>query len=169
LASRTVPAIMTMFTFALTCVVPPRNDSPTLAFYVRNITVRWDFDDGSDERATGVTSDEDELRVAGVVEPGCVVVGLPAAGQQREYRAVVPSPPSAPTARMSCSARDLPRRADGRAVRRLCVRLCLPVGAAAGRCPADRPVRHVALERRGRPFGRDLRGTLLRDPMGHRA
>ena len=60
-------------------------------------------------------------------------------------------------------------RASPSARRGLRVRLRFPFGAAARRCAAHLSVRHLALERDGRPLGGDRRRTVLRRAMGHRA
>src|ERR1700754_3711970 len=46
------------------------------------------------------------------------------------------------------------------------MRLRLPLGAAARRRAAHLPVRHLVVERAGRPVGRDRRRGLLRRAMG---
>ena len=62
--------------------------------------------------------------------------------------------------------RRVRHRADAVALRGLCVRLRLPLVPAARGCAADLPVRHLAVERRRRPVGRDRRRDLLRRAVG---
>ena len=92
-------------------------------------------------------------RLSGLVESAGVVVGNVDAGQPRQHRGLVRAlSRTSRTARRKQRFRHLP---DAAALRRLRVRLRLSLGAAARRCAADLPVRHLSVERGGRPLGRD--------------
>src|SRR5215468_10919997 len=103
-------------------------------------------------------SDWNEL-VACAVKPSGVVVGDADAGQWRQHRTVVPA--------LSRTARPTYRQhgTDAAALRSLRIRLRLPLSAAARGCAAHLLVRHLAIERAGRPFRGDRRRGLLHRAM----
>ena len=106
------------------------------------------------------------INFPGLVEPAGLVVGFLDRRQRRQYRGLVPAVPrTARTAGRPCRRR-VRHRADAAALRRLCVRLRLPLVPAARGCAADLPVRPLAVERRGRPVGRDRGRDLLRGAVG---
>ena len=123
------------------------------------------------ERSVTPAELADEHRVARLVESGRDLVGLFAPRQRRQLAALLwlcgALAPAAATSRPP--SRGNLARAAAPVVRRLCARLRLPLGATARRRAAHRPVRHLAVQRHGRPFRRHRRRAKLCRAMGHRA
>ena len=95
--------------------------------------------------------------MADLVESRRGLVEFSARGERAKHRAV-----ARPARALTATTRSAPHRASSRSsplalVRRLRVRLRLPLGAAAGRRAANLPVRHLAFERADRPVGGDRR------------
>ena len=95
------------------------------------------------------------VRFPGLDESRVLVVGPADAGERRQYRRLVRavSRASAP-AGWRCRQHGR-HRAHAAVLRGLCFRLRLQVISAARRRSADLPVRHLVVERSGRPDGGD--------------
>ena len=108
----------------------------------------------------------DAANFYGLVESGGLVVGIFDPCQRRQYRDLVRAVSSIAAAggeRCWCCARH---RNHAAALCGLCVRLRVPLVPAARRCSAHLPVRHLAVERRRRPLGRDRGRNRLRGAVG---
>ena len=123
------------------------------------------------ERSVTPAEASDERRVARLVESGRDLVGLFArsSAPSTSRRCCGCAPAIAPAAATSRPPSGNLARAAVALVRRLCARLRLPLRAAARRRAAHRPVRHLALQRHGRPLRRHRRRAKLCRAMGHRA
>ena len=106
------------------------------------------------------------VKFPGLVKSAGLVVGSADAGQRRQYRGLVLAVPPASGTAGRQSRQHVRHRAHAPALRGLCFWLRIQVVPAARGCSADLPVRHLAVERRRRPVGRNRGRDLLRGAVG---
>src|SRR6185437_10417579 len=92
------------------------------------------------------------VRFAGLVKSARLVVESADAGERSKHRRLVLGV-SLPTRSADGHPQRVERRTHAAFLRGVCFWLRIQVDAAAGGCSEDLPVRHVAVERNGRPIG----------------